>query len=121
MASHRERRQRKLINKFLTFRKIAVYYLVSRKMVHSAMVASFRQSDCNENADRRRPPDCDPGRRAPIAHPPYDLDPYDVISSETAEIERMALTPKQGSVGCFRGQRPRRHREPRSGVAIPWT
>src|SRR5271166_1133576 len=27
-------------------------------------------------------------------------------------------TPKQGSVGCFRGQRRLRHREPRSGVAI---
>ncbi len=41
MASHRERRQPKLINKFLTFRKITAYYLVSRKMVHSAMVASI--------------------------------------------------------------------------------
>jgi len=36
-------------------------------MVHPAMVASFRQFDGNESADRRRPPDCDPGARAPIA------------------------------------------------------
>ena len=28
-------------SKFLTFRKIAVYYLVSRKTVHSAIVASI--------------------------------------------------------------------------------
>jgi len=41
MASHRERRQRNLINKFLTFRKMWSSYLVSRKMVHSAMVASI--------------------------------------------------------------------------------
>src|SRR5208282_901011 len=49
------------------------------------MVASFRRSDCNEYANRRRPPDCDPGGRAPIAHPPYDLS-----SPETAEKEKMA-------------------------------
>src|SRR5208282_2810518 len=49
-------------------------------MVHRAMVASFRQSDGNENVDRRRPPDRDPGARAPIAHPPYDLS-----SPETTE------------------------------------
>jgi len=66
-VSRRKRRQPKRINKFLTFRKIAVNDLVSRKMVHSAMVASFRQSDGHENADGRRPPDCDPGARAPIA------------------------------------------------------
>jgi hypothetical protein len=41
MASHRERRQPKRIDKFLTFRKIWSNYLVSRKMVHSAMVASI--------------------------------------------------------------------------------
>jgi|SRR5271157_1930427 len=54
-------------------------------MVHPAMVASFRQSDCNEYANRRRPPDLDPGARAPIAHPPYGLS-----SPETAEKEKMA-------------------------------
>jgi len=85
MASHRERRQGKLINKFLTFRKKQSNDLVSRKMVHSAMVASFRQSGGNENADRRRPPDCDPGARAPIAHHSYDL-----ISPEKAAKEKMA-------------------------------
>ena len=95
MASHRERRQRKLINKFLTFRKIAVYYLVSRKMVHSAMVASIA-SPIATRALTRRPPDCDPGARAPIAHPLYDLNPYDLIPPEAAEKEEMAVTPKLG-------------------------
>src|SRR5271165_4678505 len=42
-------------------------------MGHSAMVASFRQSDCHENANRRRPPNCDPGARAPTAHPRRQL------------------------------------------------
>jgi hypothetical protein len=49
------------------------------------MVASLRQSDGHENADRRRPPDCDPGARAPIAHLLYDLNLYDVISPEASE------------------------------------
>ncbi len=40
-VSRRKRRQPKRINKFLTFRKIAVNDLVSRKMVHSAMVTSI--------------------------------------------------------------------------------
>src|SRR5208282_5915632 len=39
-----------------------------------------RQSDCHEDADRRRPRNCDPGAGAQIAHPPYDLNPYDPIS-----------------------------------------
>jgi len=89
MASHRERRQAH--RQIRDFQKTAVYYLVSRKMVHSAMVASFRQSDGNENAGRRRPPDCDPGARAPIAHPYYDLNPYDHISPETAEKRKNGL------------------------------
>src|SRR5208282_5957833 len=42
-------------------------------MVHSAMVSSFRQSDGHENANRRRPPNCDPEARAPIAHPRRQL------------------------------------------------
>jgi hypothetical protein len=58
MASHRERRQPKLIDKFLTFRNIAVYYLFSRKMAHSAMVASIAGPIVNENADRRRAATC---------------------------------------------------------------
>jgi len=71
MASHRERRQRKLIDKFLTFRKNQSNDLLSRKMVLSAMVASFRQSDGHENAGRLQ-----------IAHPHYDLNPYDFMSPE---------------------------------------
>src|SRR5208282_3029181 len=63
-------------------------------MVHSAMVASIRQSDCIENAGRRRPPDCDPGARATIAHPLYDRNPHDLISPDTAEKERMAEWPR---------------------------
>jgi hypothetical protein len=59
------------------------------------MIASFRESNCHGNADRRRPPDRDPGARAPIAHSLYDLNPYDVISPEkTAEKE------KDGHPGC---------------------
>lgn len=30
-------------------------------MFDSAMAASLASPDCNENTDRRRPPDCDPG------------------------------------------------------------
>jgi hypothetical protein len=47
-----------------------------------------RQSDCNENADRRRPPDCDPGAHTPIAHPLYEPNPYDLISREATEKEK---------------------------------
>jgi hypothetical protein len=74
----------------LDFQKNPSNNLVSRKMVHSAMVASFRQSNCNENADRRRPP----GARAPIAHSHYEL-----ISPETAEKKKMAVTAKPGVKG----------------------
>jgi len=54
-ASHCERRQPKLTDNFLTFRTYPSNDLVSRKMVHTAMAASFRQSDGHENAGRRRP------------------------------------------------------------------
>src|SRR5271165_2431825 len=49
------------------------------------MVASIASPIVNENADRRRPPDCDPGARAPIAHSLYAR-----ISPETPEREEMA-------------------------------
>ena len=43
----------------------------------------------------RRPPAIEQPR-ATIAHPLYDLNPYDVISPATAEKERMALPVKVG-------------------------
>jgi hypothetical protein len=46
-------------------------------MVHSAMVASFRQSDGHENADAVE------RAHAPIARSHHDLNPYDLISPET--------------------------------------
>ncbi len=46
---------RKAHQHFLDFPKKQSNDLVSRKMVHSAMVAPFRQSDGHKNAGRRRP------------------------------------------------------------------
>ncbi len=78
-ASHRERRQRKLINKFLTFRKIASKYLVFRKTVHTAMVASIASPIVTRTLTAVEQP-C-----APIAHPLCDL-----ISPEAVEKAKMA-------------------------------
>ena len=79
MASHRERRQPRLIDKLLTFRNIAVYYLVSRKTDHSAMVASIASPIVNEIADRRRAATC--------ANCTFSICSY---SPETPEREEMA-------------------------------
>jgi len=83
MASHCERRQRKFSDIFLTFRNRRSNYLGLQKDGSHRHGRFDRQSDCNENAGRRRPPDCDPGARAPIAHPLYDL-----ISPEAAEKKK---------------------------------
>jgi len=50
-------------------------------MVHSAMVASIVSPIVTRTPTAVEQP------RAPIAHPHYDLNPYDLVSPETAEKE----------------------------------
>src|SRR5208337_4136268 len=54
------------------------------------MVPSIASSIVTRTPTAGDPPDCDPGARAPIAHPLHDL-----ISPETVEKERMASGPAQ--------------------------
>src|SRR5208283_1873282 len=53
--------------------------------------------------DRRRPPDCDPGAHAPIAHPPYDL-PATVSSSRTRDPESWRGQVSRIAAGVFRSR-----------------
>ena len=59
-------------------------------MVHSAMVASIASPIVTRTLTAVEQP------RAPIAHSLYDPHPYDVISREAAEKEKMALSVKFG-------------------------
>src|SRR5579863_8867151 len=59
-------------------------------MVHTAMAASIASAMVTRTLTAIEQP------RASITHPPYDLNPYDVISPATAEKEKMALPVKVG-------------------------
>ncbi len=111
MASRRERRQPKLIDKLLTFRKIEFNDLVSRKMVHSVMVASFRPFDCNENADRPRA-----GTRANCTSPAPTPRPH---PEERCAASRLEGRGGLGVTKWPRGRRnPLKRRDSRKGKTL---
>jgi hypothetical protein len=73
----------------LDFQNNASNDLASRKMVHTALVASIASPMVTRTLAAAGQP------RARIAHSPYDLNPYDVISPEAAEKDKWREGPAQ--------------------------